>query len=335
MVTSAIAAKPLLERLLGPSFDYAGKSLAGLLERYGNTNLSNIFRRTSERLAAAGVTPGHINPRVLRAVIEDGSYVADEVTTEYFAGLLAASARGNGQDDRAMTFLGVVRALTTAQLRLHHLQYSFLRVKYIANAPSLYEATSPARLFIADDVLRDNQIPVSISNKVEVIGGLVREALAGSTYNLSRYCVLPRATDGDLGIEVDGTALGAQLFLWVHGQPDLAPEAIFEVDTALNNWERTESRRVGTAAELEAHAAARHCVATVLSLCDKSSDGRFKYDYQLMNELPKLREHARFLTSDLYELILRLPEPPQSLERGGLSREVMKTAAYLEGRRLV
>jgi hypothetical protein len=334
VVGSAIAARPLLERLLGPTFDYAGRSLAGLLERYGNINLGNIFRRTAERLAAAGVKPGHVNPRVLRAVIEDGSFAADPVTTEYFAGLLAASARGDGSDDRAVTFLGIVRSLTTAQVRLHHLLYAFLRVKYIGNAPLFYGLMRPPRLFIADEVLREAEIPTAISSRVEMIGGLVRESLAAPTYELQRYCVLPRATDGDIGIVLDGTALGAQLFLWVHGQPDLAPEAIFEVETQLDHWERPESRRVGTTEDLETHAAARDCVATVLSLCDKSIDGEFKYGFQLINALPKLREHARFLTGGLYELVSALPEPPELLERKWLSREVAKTAAYLEGRRL-
>jgi hypothetical protein len=130
-VGGAIAAKPLLERLLGPSFEYAGRSMAALLERYGNTNLNDVFRRVALKLAASDEPIGSVNPRVLRAVIEDASYSKDDVTAEYFAGLLAASAHSNSEDDRAMTFLSIVRSLTHAQIRLHRLAYSFFRVKYM------------------------------------------------------------------------------------------------------------------------------------------------------------------------------------------------------------
>jgi len=87
-IGGALAAKPLLERLLGPSFDYVGHSMAALLERFGNQNLMGIFKRTAAKLADV---PKPVDARVLRAVIEDGSFADDAAAQEYFAGLLAAS----------------------------------------------------------------------------------------------------------------------------------------------------------------------------------------------------------------------------------------------------
>ena len=146
-VGGAIAAKALLERLLGPSFEYAGRSMAALLERYGNRNLNDVFRRAARKLAASDEPIRSVNPRVLRAVIEDASYTKDDVTAEYFAGLLASSAHGDSEDDRAMTFLSIVRSLTSSQIRFHRVAYSFFRVKYMSHEASLSDSASLPRLF--------------------------------------------------------------------------------------------------------------------------------------------------------------------------------------------
>jgi hypothetical protein len=330
---SAIALKGLLERLLGPSVDYAGKSIAALLERYGNVNLNDVFRRASLKLAAASAPAGYVNPRVLRAVIEDASYSTDEVAAEYFAGLLASSARGNGEDDRAMTFLSIVRSLTSAQLRLHHLTYSFLRVKYMGERLLLTQS-EPARLFVADEVLTEHSIPVSASGRVEVVAGLAREALIERSFEVFKYLYLPRSSDGLAGVVLEGSPLGAQLFLWVHGQPELPPEDIFDIDLELRGWERLESRKVGTGGDIEAHTAARQAVNEALSLCETSPFAGFKNPTGLLAALKQLRTHARFLTPELYELVRNLPENPRTLEASPVFALLNDSALYLQGRHL-
>src|ERR1700681_2872302 len=88
-VGGALAAKPLLERLLGPSFDYVGKSMVDLLTRYGNKNVHDVFRGVAGRIEPG--SGGTVHPRVLKTVIEEAAFVDDAVAKEYFSGLLASS----------------------------------------------------------------------------------------------------------------------------------------------------------------------------------------------------------------------------------------------------
>jgi hypothetical protein len=333
-VGGAIAAKPLLERLLGPSFDYAGRSISSLLERYGNINVATIFSKAARKVSASGEGLGPVNPRVLRTVIEDGSYASDEVTAEYFAGLLASSAR-NGGDDRAVMLLSIVRELSTAQLRLHHLFYSFLRVKYVGTGPSLESSSTAARLFISADVLTEYDIPAASTVNEMTLAGLARCALIAPTYETQRYALLTRATDGQVGVVLTASRLGAQLFLWVHGQPDVEPEGIFDVDLALEDWERNESRKVGIAEEIDAHAAAREKVILAEKLCERTDDGKHWISpVELLTALQDLSDYGRFLSLPMYEIVRALPDDPEMLPIARLYSALSETSTYLRGVRL-
>jgi hypothetical protein len=331
----AIAAKPLLERLMGPSFEYAGRSMAALLERYGNRNLNDVFRRAARKLGASDEPIGSVNPRVLRAVIEDASYTKDDVTAEYFAGLLASSAHGDSEDDRAMTFLSIVRSLTSSQIRFHRVAYSFFRVKYMSHEASLSDTASLPRLFLSDDTLHDYGLPATPSGRSEIIAGLARETLLGRNFELFRYALLPRAGDGLAGVVVEATSLGSQLFLWVHGQPDLAPDFLFDVDVELQDWERLESRKVGTGTEIDAHAEARKRLRKAIALAEfDDSRKQMKHPDEFWACLRELLEFGRFLTLDLYESLRALPSTPENAVARRIAGQLLVASDHVEGRRL-
>jgi hypothetical protein len=156
-IGGVLTAKPLLERLLGPAFDYAGNSLLELLRRYGNRNLTEIFRRAAKKREDSSPVAG-VNPRVLRAVIEDGGLANDEITREYYAGLLESSMRGGNEDDRAVTFLSIIRALSARQISLHHFIYSCIRSLYTSSNCSFRIGRPPERL-IADMAFKEAGLP--------------------------------------------------------------------------------------------------------------------------------------------------------------------------------
>ena len=107
---------------------------------------------------------------------------------------------------------------------------------------------------------------------------------------------------------IEATSLGSQLFLWVHGQPDLAPDFLFDADVELRDWERVESRKVGTGADIDAHAEARKRLRKTISLAEFDEYGRqMKQPDDFWASLQELLEFGRFWTFDLYESLRALP----------------------------
>ena len=78
---SAVAAylsRDGFNKLLGPTADYLGDSLKELVEKK-HQNLSEIFRRAHTKLGSKIENPGTVRPRVLKSVLEDGSFTEDSL----------------------------------------------------------------------------------------------------------------------------------------------------------------------------------------------------------------------------------------------------------------
>src|SRR5438046_2288692 len=99
--------------------------MKNLIERC-NINVGRIFASAWRKLGARLEQPGGVNARVLRAVIAEGAFCDDELAAEYFGGILAAARGEDLSDDRATTFLALVRDMSIYQIRLHYLCYSVL-----------------------------------------------------------------------------------------------------------------------------------------------------------------------------------------------------------------
>jgi len=229
-IGGAVAAKPLLEKLLGPSFDYAGKATADLLARYGNINLHQIFRRVAARRQPNDTTA--VNPRVLKATIEEGAFATDEVAQEYYAGLLS-SAMGVPEDEEALTFLAVVKNLTSSQVRVHHQLYSLKRVSHLSERGPV---DIESELFIPYDLLPPHHEKDRGTWLRHVVRGLVREDLVAPEHDPFAHFYSPVDKASFKGIVLKTTKLGAELFLWVYGHRRLAPECLCLEMTRLDGW---------------------------------------------------------------------------------------------------
>lgn len=64
-----------------------------------------------------------MNLRALKSIIEKGRFCEDEITSEYYGGLLASSRTEDGEDDRAVGYLNVVSKLSVSQIRFHYVAY--------------------------------------------------------------------------------------------------------------------------------------------------------------------------------------------------------------------
>ena len=122
-VVAAYLAKDGIGKLLGPTADYLGEGLRDLTRRRVES-IGRILSKASTKLGSQLDEPGQVPPRVLKTVLNEGSYCEDPVALEYFGGVLASSRTERGRDDRGARVAKVVDNLSTYQLRTHYLIYS-------------------------------------------------------------------------------------------------------------------------------------------------------------------------------------------------------------------
>ena len=87
----------IVQNLLGPISKSIEENWG---ERYRQRNLARPVRKGARRAGSQLSEPGGVHPRVAHRILEEGSYVEDEVMLEYLAGILAAARTPDGRDDR-------------------------------------------------------------------------------------------------------------------------------------------------------------------------------------------------------------------------------------------
>jgi hypothetical protein len=88
-----------VEKNLGPTAEYLGGGLRAWTEKRVQ-NVATIFNKAQEKLGPEIEKAGSVPPRVLKEVLDEGSFCDDELTAEYFGGILASSRTPSGRDDR-------------------------------------------------------------------------------------------------------------------------------------------------------------------------------------------------------------------------------------------
>jgi hypothetical protein len=119
-------AAQIAAKVLGPTAEMYGEDLKELVLRR-RANLSRIFSTLEHKYGVDELNQlgeGAVAPRVLRGVLDEGSFVEDDVGAEYFAGVLASSRTADGKDDAGVALIEVMNGLSSAQLRLHYLIYA-------------------------------------------------------------------------------------------------------------------------------------------------------------------------------------------------------------------
>jgi len=139
----------LVAKVLGPTAEYLGDELQQWTQRRV-TNVQRIFASAEKRLGDRINDSGTVPPRMLREVLDEGSYWDDPLGAEYFGGLLAASRTNLATDDRAATLAALVGRLSTFQLRTHYVMYGHAH-EFLAGTDidiRLGEERTKARIFI-------------------------------------------------------------------------------------------------------------------------------------------------------------------------------------------
>lgn len=245
-LTLTICSKnPLVIKVLGPTADYIGDGIRSFTEKRVH-NLKRIFVRSSEKMDKQGISMGAVPPRVLKNILDEGSYVDNELATEYFSGALAASKSDRPRDDRALTLLKLLSCMSNYEIRLHYILYNTFRDTFLnsdkfnvteLNLSIKCELFFPLIQFIDSFILEQGE---DINTILEhALPGLATRNLIGLNYVYGGKEFLKKrfkTVDND-GIIASPSLLGAQLFLAAHGYLDCSANKLCDSSLNLELWD--------------------------------------------------------------------------------------------------
>jgi hypothetical protein len=225
---AAIGSAKVVEKMLGPTADYLGGGIRHWTEKRVH-NVGRIFEHARIKLGSKIDGEGSVPPKVLRSVLDDGSFCDDELAAEYFGGVLASSRSEVSRDDRGASLAALVSRLTTYQIRSHFFFYNLIKSIFDGDPPSVAnnEGRQALRTYVpfssyvlAMEFGPKENIPVILNH---VMFGLAKEDLIDQSFHFGPKDDM-RILYGetiDEGIVFGPSALGAELFLWAYGRGDL------------------------------------------------------------------------------------------------------------------
>jgi hypothetical protein len=239
---SALAAylsKDGLEKLLGPTAEYLGQGLCDFTKKRAET-IGQIFKRAEAKLGDRMAVPGTVPPKVLKAVLDDGSFSNELLAVEYLGGILASSRSDTGRDDRGARLAKMLDGLSTYQLRTHYLIYGTARTLFAGKGANVngQEGRAALQMFLPyDGFIKALDLSESEQEHGEQLlthtfFGLHADDLLDGLwrYGSIEYLqpVFPAVKEG--GIICQPSALGAELFLWAFGHSDKPLSYLFSSD---------------------------------------------------------------------------------------------------------
>lgn len=197
-----------LARVLGPSVNALGSAL-GDFTSYRMRNLLGIGEKVSRRLKDDDDPDLTVHPRIAKEVLDEGSWVDDDLHQEYLAGLLVGARSSDGASDAQAYLARIVTSLTADQVRLHYLTMS-------AYAGYWDGAGTCPFPFSRKDHFRHHAVRIEVDELAErfprfdqTAGGLVREGimqeygrpLVGSGTDPTYTAMIPAPLAFDLMLE--------------------------------------------------------------------------------------------------------------------------------------
>ena len=114
----AAAGSLALWKVLGPSAGEMGEALRRWTE-YRLKNVGRISEKAAKKAGANLESPGGVHPGVAHRILEEGSWVDDELMQEYLAGMLVASRSESESDDQGAYLSSIVTRMTANQVKVH------------------------------------------------------------------------------------------------------------------------------------------------------------------------------------------------------------------------
>ena len=241
-LTFSEATGTVLFRLLGPASEEIGKRWQERIVAMRRKNAEQIVQNATAKLGDKLEAPGAVPLRVVKEVINEGSYHDNPVAIEYYGGVLASSRTEDGQDDRGAIIAKSIERLSIYEIRTHYLIYATLHQLFRGSEKSLllHEHRDSMRIFINftayDNAMGFDTADIEIKRKRNNIlsaslfglhkGGLLEDGDFGSTETL-------RKASGHVyppGIIIQPSFHGAELFLYAFGMGDVSVEYFLQTD---------------------------------------------------------------------------------------------------------
>lgn len=243
LATLAVAyiGKDGIEKLLGPTAEYFGEGLKGIVEKRFK-NLNSILQRAQRKLGARIQAPGTVPPRVFKEILYEATFNEDNISLEYFSGILASSRTPDGRDDRGVRISKLISRMSTYQIRGHYVLYSALVQSYIYSGKKITKIDDRkampvyiqlSRFAAAMNIADHEQASDLLSHTLHGLldDGLLDSWLMGSSDVLRKK--FPNAPVKD-GIVFKPSLAGAELFSAALGKGDASVNLLLqeEVDAA-------------------------------------------------------------------------------------------------------
>jgi len=224
LLGGAIGGAKVIEKILGPTSEYIGEGIKEwTVKKVENTK--RIFKNAEEKLGQRIEEPGRVPPKILKSILEDGSWCEEELQADYFGGILASSRSGISRDDRGAYIISIVNKLSSYQLRTHYLFYHAL--KHHFNGQNINIGISSDRSKMKIYVSIESWIK-SISLQPNEIGNL-HQIFQHSIWGLNKEQLIDTFKYGgpedmkykdakQYGVEFNPSLLGIELFLWAYGE---------------------------------------------------------------------------------------------------------------------
>lgn len=242
LIGGYVVTREVVSKIVGPTAEYLGEELKGWTERRIH-NVGRIFQKTEQKLGDRIEQPGSVHPKVLKEILDDGSFADDDLAAEYFGGVLASSRTGVPRDDRGAAFAKDVASLSTYQLRMHyHLHVGFRSVLKGRDLHSQRERTwrhlemfIPLTTYL--DFMEFSEVELGIVPQLltHSMVGLENQGLIAAEWRTGLVEHLRRSWPQvpDSGILVTPSSRGVELFLWAHGLGGVAVQDFFAPTLAL------------------------------------------------------------------------------------------------------
>lgn len=226
----AIGSAKVIEKLLGPTADYLGEEVRNYTKK-GLSNLGRVFSHAASTLGMKIEDPGQVPPKVLKGILEEGYFSEDQLSAQYFGGVLASSRTGIQRDDRGTSFIQLTGRLSTYQIRTHFVFYTLLKRMCngrpenlgLSNERQKFKIWIPFPLYnTAMDFQSDEDPNVLLHH---TMNGLHREELIDGTWNMGSIEHLKKSENLKVdsgGIIFRPSAVGLELYLWAHGVSSVA-----------------------------------------------------------------------------------------------------------------
>ena len=235
---SAAGSKDLIVKVLGPTAEYIGGGIWDWSERRVN-NVRTIFKKAAQKLGNRIEEPSSVHPKVLRIILDEGSFCDDELSKEYFAGVLASSRSSTSRDDRGAYFLNLVGKLSTYQIRTHYIFYTLFKQLHEKPLGNLSQGSVRRTMRIhipmttysqaMDFSLREDEFEIGTHS----LNGLMRELLIDKGWALGiseNFADLGGTPDLEHGIIYATSITGIELYLWALGRGNISINSFFLID---------------------------------------------------------------------------------------------------------